>query len=214
MNKEKNINELQNMTLKQWEEEIDNNSMELQVDIDTDKKSKDELEEKTAKDIIVSFANKYNTDVKTALIVITKFVQDGGSNSSRPNMSRKIGEITFELSDLRQSIRLHDKFGTVRKLAKTIRKIIAYIAKVNKWQGPLCKDIQRLNPVLVMSEEDMVYCAEFNSDNYDPDMPPRIREALQQREQKIREIRSKFEFMKSSKINRGKRKRGRSKNFR
>lgn len=45
------------------------------------KKEKDDLGEKVVKDIIVSsFANKYNIDPKTALVAITKFIQDGGSN--------------------------------------------------------------------------------------------------------------------------------------
>lgn len=205
MNTESNLNDL---TLDQIVDQINNKKIDVIVEIETDKRSLDELDEKTAKDILNNFANKYNTSLGTALIAITKFVQDGGSNSSRPNMTRKINNIEFELSDLRQVIRLYDKFGTVRKLAKTLRRVIAAIAINNNWPGPLFKDIQRINPTLVISDKDAVYCSEFNSDNYDVDMPARIREALQQREQKIREDRNRFMFLKS-KTKVGKRKRGR-----
>lgn len=202
--------EINNISLEQLVKEIKSESLNMQVEVEDDRKSKDDLEEKVVKDIITNFANKYNTDSRTALIAITKFIQDGGTNSSRPNMTRKINKIDFELSDLRQVIRLYDKYGTVRKLAKSLRQVIATIAIINKWPGPLYKDIQRINPSLIISETDAVYCSEFNSDNYDPEMPARIREALQQREQKIREDRNRFMFQKN-KVKQGKRRRGRNK---
>lgn len=112
---------------------------------------------------------------------------------------------------LKQSIKLHDKFGTVRKLAKSIRGIISIIAKINGWYGPLFKDLQRLYLSLTISPEEAVYCSEFNSDNYDQDMPPKIREALQHREQKIKDERSKFSYIKNKpKQKLGKRSRSRN----
>lgn len=202
---------IQDMDFDEMAKQIINSRTNVTVDVEDDTRAKDILEDKIAKDIICSYASKNNADSTTAMIAITKFVQDGGTNISRPNMTRKINGVTYELSDLRQIIRLHDKFGTVRKLAKTIRKIIAAIAKVNLWKGPLYKDLQRLNPALIISEEDAVYCSEFNSDNYDQEMPPKIREALQQREQKIRENRERFAIPKNTKGKQGKRKRGRTK---
>lgn len=186
---------------------------DIKVNIEEDKKSKDELDDKVVKDVITNFSNKYNTDQTTALIAITKFVQDGGTNTSRPNMTRKINGIEFELSDLRQIIKLHDKFGTVRKLAKSLRKIIATIAIVNNWPGPIYKDLQRINPSMIISETDAAYCSEFNVDNYDSEMPARIREALQQREQRIREDRNKYSFQKKPINKSGKRKRGRNNKY-
>lgn len=194
-----------------------NNQMKLMADIkvniEEDKKSKDELDDKVVKDIVLNFANKYNTDQSTSIIAITKFVQDGGTNTSRPNMTRKINGIEFELLDLRQIIKLHDKFGTVRKLAKSLRKVIATIAIVNNWPGPIYKDLQRINPSMIISDTDATYCSEFNVDNYDSEMPARIREALQQREQRIREDRNKFSFQKKPINKSGKRKRGRDKKY-
>lgn len=204
--------DINDISLEQLAKEIEKNANNIQVNVEEDKKSKDELDENTTKIIINGYAMKYNTSTENALIAITKFVQDGGSNSSRPNMTRKINNIEFELSDLRQVIRLHDKFGTVRKLAKTLRKIIATIAIINNWPGPLYKDIQRINPTLIITERDSIYCAEFNADNYDAEMPAKIREALQQREQKIREDRNRFMFQKT-KTNKGKRKRGRNRKY-
>jgi hypothetical protein len=208
-----NYLDIKDLTLEEINIHLINQTDELKVDFEEDKKNKDELDDKTLKEIIYNMANKYNTDHKTALIAITKFVQDGGTNTSRPNMTRRINNIDFELSDLRQIIRVYDKFGTVRKLAKSLRKVIATIAKVNNWSGPIYKDLQRINPTMIISDNDAVYCSEFNVDNYDTEMPARIREALQQREQKIREDRNKFSFQKKSKTNSGKRKRGRNRKY-
>jgi hypothetical protein len=207
-----NLN-IKDLSLDEINSHLINNNDELIVNIEEDKKNKDELDDKTLKEIIQNMANKYNTNNTTVLIAITKFVQDGGTNTSRPNMTRKINNIEFELSDLRQIIRVYDKFGTVRKMAKSLRKIIATIARANNWPGPIYKDLQRINPTMIISDYDAVYCSEFNVDNYDPEMPARIREALQQREQKIREDRNKFSFQKKPKINSGKRKRGRNNKY-
>lgn len=128
-------------------------------------------------------------------------------------MSRKIDDILFELSDLRQIIRIHDKFGTVKKLAQSLKNIIAVISKANKWYGSLYKAIQRLKPSLMISEKDAVFCSKFNSDNYSSKMPPRIREAFQQREQKTRDNRDKFIYQKSNITKMGKRKIGRNQKY-
>lgn len=202
--------DIRSITLDQLNEEITKDNSDLQVETIEDQKTKDEFDEKTTKEIIINFANKYNVDHKTSLIAITKLIQDGGTNLGRPNMTRIIKGINFELADLRQVIKLHDRFGTVRKLAKSLRSIIAAIAKVNNWPGTLHKDLLRLNPALTISKEDSVYCSEFNVDNYEQDMPARIREALQQREQKIRDERYRFNFKKVEQKKFGKRKRGRN----
>lgn len=207
--KEKSI-DIINLSLEEINVQLKLNTEKLKVSFEEDIKSKDELDEKVTREIVHNFANKYNTDHSTALIAITKLVQDGGTNTSRPNLTRKINNKEFELSDLRQIIRVYDKFGTVRKLAKSLRKVIATIAKANNWPGPIFKDIQRINPSMVISDNDAVYCAEFNVDNYDSEMPARIREALQQREQRIREDRNKYSFQKNPAKKVGKRKRGRN----
>ena len=64
---------------------------------------------------------------------------------------------------------------------------IARIALINNWEGPLFKDLARQNPSLTISSPDAVYCSEIHTDNYGPLVPALIREALQRREQKIKD---------------------------
>lgn len=211
-NNNKDYKNFKDLSLEEIQKEITDCPEVTIMTAETDNKSQDIFTEITAKNIITTFADKYNIDHRIALVVITKIIQDGGTNSSRPNLTVVIGGNPYELATLKQSIRLHDKYGTVRKLAKTLRGIVASIAKVNKWPGPLYKDIQRLFPTLTISIEEAAFCSEFNSDNYDPEMPPRLREALQQREQKIRERRITFtNYKQKPKIKQGRRKRGRGK---
>lgn len=208
-----NLESFKDLSLEEIQNQINSIPEKNIVVSEIDNKSQDIFSEITAKNIISTFADKYEIDHRTALVVITKIIQDGGTNSSRPNLTVVINGKPYELAVLKQSIRLHDRFGTVRKLAKTIRSIVACIAKLNKWPGPLYKDVQRLFPNLSFTLEEAAYCSEFNSDNYDQDMPPRLRESLQQREQKIRERRMNFANYKQKPKNnsKGKRKRGRGK---
>lgn len=148
---------------------------------------KDQIHPQIADQIIQSYAKKNNTDPKTCIIGITRLVQDGGTNSQKTNMKRMVNGITFDLAELRSTIQFHDKSGTVRKLAKTLRKSIAIIAEINSWPGPLWKDLKRLEPQLDIQGYLSIYCNEIHSDNYDPYVPPKIREALQRREQRLRD---------------------------
>lgn len=141
--------------------------------------------------IVEDFAKKNKSTTTLALIGITKLVQDGGTNTGKPKLSRTVDEYVFDLGDLRYFIHVHDKNGTVRKLVKTLRSPIAVIALENKRPGPLLKKLQRLNPTLVISSPDSIYCCEIQTDNYDQSMSARIREALQQREQKLRDDRNR-----------------------
>lgn len=151
--------------------------------------AKDILTDKMATDIVSDFAKKNNTDILTALIAITSLTQAGGTNSSKVNLTRTVNNIEFDISDLRNIIRVHSKDSTVRKLAKTLRDSIAFIAVNNLWPGPLYKEIQRLNPQMVITPQDACFCCEIHSDNYNINMPPKIRESLQLREQRLRDIR-------------------------
>jgi hypothetical protein len=137
--------------------------------------------------IVNSIAEKYQTTTILALTGITKLVQDGGTNATKKQLKRTVNNIEFDINDLRSTIQFHYKPGTVRKLAKTIRDTIAHIAKLNNWTGPLVRDLQRLEPQLIISPEDSIYCCEIHSDNYSPQVPAIIREALQRREKTIRD---------------------------
>jgi hypothetical protein len=147
----------------------------------------DRIPEDSAKKIVKSFAEKNQTTEHNALAGITKLVQDGGTNASKKELKRTINGTVFDIKDLRDAINYHYRGGTVRKLAKTLRKAITLIAVANSWPGPLVKDLQRLEPQLVLSPRDAVFCCEIHSDNYDLYIPAKIREALQRREQKVRE---------------------------
>lgn len=148
---------------------------------------KDVLSTETTKRIIRDFAQKNQTTITNALIGITKLVQDGGTNSGKPRFSVTINEIKFDLGDLRNIIKLHTPEGTVRKLAKTLRETIAYIAVTNSWSGPLYKELQRQDPTYRIEAVDTPYCCEIHTDNYSTSVPPKIREALQERERRLRE---------------------------
>jgi len=153
----------------------------------TEETPPDKLSSEIASKIISDFARKCNCNVRTATIGIARLVQEGGANASKTNLKRIVNDITFDITDLRQTIQYHTKSGTVRKLAKTMRDIIAAIATVNGWPGPLYKDLMRNEPQLNIDASESVWCNEIHSDNYEPQVPARIREALQRRELRIRE---------------------------
>lgn len=167
---------------------------------------KDRLSFDVAKRVIEDFAKKNNTSDVQSLVGICKLVQDGGTNTGKPKLTRTINGIPFDLTDLRNIIKVHDSSGTVRKLGKTLRDTIIVIALRNNWPGPLFKELQRLNPGLPISTVDSIYCNEINTDNYSTHMPPRIREALQQREQKLREERPQGNKSKGKNSNKNKKK--------
>jgi hypothetical protein len=136
--------------------------------------------------IILAYADKYGISSNIAIHGIARLVQDGGTNASKKQLKRNISGVTFDINDLRATITYHHRNGTVRKLAKTIRNEIAAIALHNEWHGPLVKDIQRTSPSLSLTALDKVFCNEIHSDNYHPNVPAKVREALQRREDKIK----------------------------
>jgi hypothetical protein len=159
----------------------------VETEADEVETSTDTISAINAKKIIFDFARKYNCDENTAVIGITRLIQEGGANSSKPILIRTVRNIKFDIADLRSLIKFHVNGGTVRKLAKTMRNIIAHIAFINTWPGPLYKDLMRSEPTLNISVMESIYCNEIHSDNYNSLVPARIREALQRREQKFRE---------------------------
>lgn len=149
----------------------------------------DTLSKEIAEQIVTSFAQKHNISIPQAYVVISRMVQLGGTAASKPLLKVQLYGKEFDLNDLRTIIKLYDKKGTVRKLAKTIRNIINKIAKINNWPGALYKDLSRNYFVeSTIQSEESYYCSEFNSDNYEPDMPVKIREALLARETRIKSI--------------------------
>lgn len=194
---------LQPETLDELTADIQNNQESYRAIIDPDEENTpgDVLSKETANKILTDFGRKNNCTSKEAIVAITKLVQDGGTNASKTNLKRKINGITFDINDLRDTIKFHEKNGTVRKLAKTLRDNIGYISLVNGWPGPLLKDLMRNEPQLEIHPDEAIWCNEIHSDNYSPAVPPRIREALQRREQKIREQNKSVDKQKKKKGN-------------
>ncbi len=170
--------ELQNVPIEQMTFEVSATESESRTD---------SIPPAEAVKIVKAFAEKYKTTTQTALAGITKLVQDGGTNASKKQLKRTVNRVEFDIADLRSAITFHHKSGTVRKLAKSLRSSIAYIAAINNWPGPLVRDLLRAEPQLDISLQEEIYCCEIHSDNYNPDVPARIREALQRREQKLRD---------------------------
>jgi len=158
-------------------------------DPDEETGPKDQIPHNTTREIVEGFAKHYKVPQNVALMAITRLVQDGGTNSSKPNLKRNVQGITFDLEELRRQIQIHTKTGTVRKLAKTIRNVIAHISLINQYPGPLYRDLLRTEPTLQINSNDAVFCNEIHSDNYDVMVPPQVREALQRRETRLREQR-------------------------
>jgi len=87
-----------------------------------------------ANTIVSAYAVLNKTDFKTAMVGITFLIQEGGTNSSKTNLTRTVNNIPFNINDLRTVIRNNHKGGTVRQLAKTLRKAIANIATINSFK--------------------------------------------------------------------------------
>jgi hypothetical protein len=100
-------------------------------DPDEETGPQDQLSPTTTKRIVIAFAERNGATEEEALMAITRLVQDGGTNSSKPSLKRNIKGKTYDLQDLRQIIQIYSKTGTVRKLAKTLRNIISHIAIIN-----------------------------------------------------------------------------------
>lgn len=158
-----------------------------------------------ANTIVSAYAVLNKTDFKTAMVGITYLIQEGGTNSSKINLTRTVNNIPFNINDLRTVIRNNYKGGTVRQLAKTLRKAIANISIINSWPGTLLREINRISTTPIASE-DAPFCCEIYSDFYDPIMPPRIRELLQQREREILDAQKTIRLNKKSPSKGGKKK--------
>lgn len=181
--------------------DLDNNAEKFKVTEDIPVTTpQDTLSKEITEQVITSLAQKYNISVPETYVVITRMVQLGGTSASKPLLKVQLYGKEFDLNDLRTIIKLYDKKGTVRKLAKTIRNIINRIATLNNWPGALYKDLARNYYVEgTIQSQDSYYCSEFNSDNYEPDMPVKIREALLARESRIKSTISTKNIRKGSK---------------
>lgn len=179
---------------------------ELQVPKDPEEElgSPDQFSAQMTSKIVKSYAERNQVDENTALVAIARLVQDGGTNSSKPNLKRSIKGKVYDLQDLREVVQLISKTGTVRKLAKTLRNVIAHIARINGWIGPLFKDLKRAEPTLPINSDEAIFCNEIHSDNYAPGVPPQIREALQRRESRLRDQRLQIPVKGKKKTNKRK----------
>ena len=166
----------------------------------------DTFDRQQLESILTTFSSKYEISIQQSLVVIAKFAQNGGTNASKPTLIVNMYGKKIDINTLRSITKLIDKRGTVRKLVKSLRNVINEISVQNGWPGPLYKDLQRTMQGEPISSAEAPYCSEWNSDNYNRSMPPRIREALKVREYRIRND-NKNQNPNVSKPNKGKGKR-------
>lgn len=158
--------------------------------VDASPKKQDVLPKNQVNKIITLYAEKSQTTVSLAVVGITALVQGGGTNASMPPITRVVNGQKFDLKTLRDCVAfVTEKKGTVRQLAKSMRKVIYKIALQNSWTGPLATTLQKEYPDTKWDSFDLILAAEFHDDNMDSYMPPKVREALVDRAQKIRAAR-------------------------
>lgn len=150
-------------------------------------KKKDSLSKVQTNKILKLFADKSQTTESLAVVGITALVQGGGTNASMSPITRIVNGQKFELKVLRDCVAfVTEKKGTVRQLAKSMRQIIYKIALQNSWIGPLANTLKKEYPYTQWESMDFILAAEFHEDNMDSYMPPKVREAWVDREQKLR----------------------------
>lgn len=155
--------------------------------VDATPKKMDLLPKNQTNKIIKLFADKSQTTESLAVVGITALVQGGGTNASMPPITRVVNGQKFELKVLRDCVAFGtEKKGTVRQLAKSMRKVIYKIALQNGWIGPLATALKKEYPEIQWDSLDLILAAEFHEDNMDSYMPPKVREALVDRAQKLR----------------------------
>jgi|SwirhisoilCB3_FD_contig_31_13772641_length_1724_multi_3_in_0_out_0_1 hypothetical protein len=175
-------------TLSNIETLLEQNPVEFNASMsDATPKKMDILPREQINKIIKLFADKSDCTVNLAVIGITALVQGGGSNASMPPITRVINGKKFDLKTLRECVAFAtEKKGTVRQMAKTMRNIIYKIALQNGWLGPLAITLKKDYPEAEFTTLDLIFAAEFHEDNMEPYMPPKVREALVDRAQKLR----------------------------
>jgi hypothetical protein len=155
--------------------------------VDATPKKLDSLPKVQTNKIIKLFADKSQTTESLAVVGITALVQGGGTNASMPPITRVVNGQKFELKVLRDCVAfVTEKKGTVRQLAKSMKQIIYKIALQNSWIGPLATALKKEYPDIQWDSMDLILAAEFHEDNMDSYMPPKVREALVDRAQKLR----------------------------
>lgn len=183
--KKENLVEIFTEDIKKYQE---NYSVEVTDEI---KPKQDTLTVEETDAIIKRLSEKYKCDTQTAMLGIAVLCQAGGTNASMPPMTKVVKGIKFELKELRETVKFFTNGkGTVRQLAKTMRRFIYLAALQNTWLGPLSKALVKEYPKTTFSSNDLVAAAEFHEDNMEPYMPTNVREALADRAAKIRALRA------------------------
>lgn len=150
----------------------------------SDIKSQDFMDPSICMQVFNKYSNLYSIPIELTYSGITKLIQDGGTNQSKPNLIITVGDKEFELNKLREIIKTFDKTYTVRKFSKGARDLIIKISLLNEWQGPLSKELSRINTNLTITSSLAPWCNEIHSDNYD--CPNEIRDALVRREEQLK----------------------------
>lgn len=190
------LNELENKTpnnvkediMKQIEQALEENPSQFSVSVvDASPKKVDTLPLEQTNTIIKTFAEKSKTTASLAVAGIAILVQSGGTNASIPPITRVVNGQKFDLKTLRECVTfVAGKQATVRQLAKSMRNIIYKISLQNNWLGPLAIALLKEYPEAKFESLDLIAAAEFHEDNMESYMPPKVREALVDRANKLR----------------------------
>jgi len=183
-----NKGEPQEDILESIEKQINNDPTAFNASmVDATPKKKDTLTKEQTNKILKLFADKSHSTESLAVLGITALVQGGGTNASMPPITKIINGTKFELKTLRDCVSfVTERKGSVRQLAKTMRTLIYKIALQNGWNGPLATALRKEYPDQQWSQFDLILAAEFHEDNMEEYMPPKVREALVDRAQKLR----------------------------
>jgi hypothetical protein len=159
--------------------------------------------------VINDYSRNFNISPELTVAGMTRIIQEGGTNQSKKTLTVVVGNQEFSLERLRNLINSIDKSATVRKFAKGAREIIIQVALINKWPGPLTKELLRIDPNLQITPENAPWCLEVHSDNYN--CPPQIRDALVRREEQLKLALRSREINRSTKNTKPRKNRGKKK---
>lgn len=109
--------------------------------------------------------------------VIAIFAQQGATaRSCDGNMSIKIKEQTFKLSELRKTFSINKCKNGIRKFARTHATEIHFICSKLQIPGNLYNKLQKRQPNLNITAEESYWMSDFQA--YNPDCPKDIRDKI------------------------------------
>jgi len=138
------------------------------------------LQPAIVENVIKTLQEKKKCSETVAVCLIAGLAQKGGTNKSATNsatFSLNIGKnkpVSLTAQELINIIKLHEKSGTIRQLARSLADEIYELATALKIDGDLASQMRYDYPEL--SFEDAVWCSNFQTTN--PNCPTNVRDWL------------------------------------